>query len=576
MAIYLLVNVAFLRVVPLGSIAGQKMAAGVVAQHLFGGYGDTILRVIMIISLLSAVNSNVLMAPRVLFAMSRDRLFWRARAEVNKGGTPDIALLFSSFLAAVFVISRHVRAGHRHAGVLLRGELHAVVHVALRPAPQRARCAAAVPRHRTSLHDRPGAAGVGGVSHRRRHQRHAQLALRRRRSRSDDPVVPSRATQMSGYRFDPGSTSRGRFPSRYYFDQSVLDDENRNIFARSWQLAGRADRCANRAVLHGDDRGRAAADRARFGRRVARAVERLPSSRRSRRERGGEASRSAVRLSRLDVRTRWPPAADAGDGRHRVLRPRGLFAAAISRRDLERAGLREPRSRRRPSLADFLGDLVDRLAPRDYDGYRLAARKEWALDCNWKVYVDNYLEGYHIPIVHPGLFRELDYPKLSHRDAGELLDPARAAQTSRPHPRQTIRRRHRLLLDLAEPDAERLSRQLLDEPHRARSARTRTLTLFDWYFRDPDATGVRSAINETIAFSDEIQIEDIDICEAVQRGLRSSTYDSGRYSPSRENGVHHFHGLYAAAMLSARSAASPCSSAGRLARRWFLGCLRSW
>src|SRR5947209_5409825 len=105
MAIYLLVNVAFLRVVPLGSIAGQKMAAGVVAHHLFGAYGDMILRAIMIVSLISAVNSNVMIAPRVLFAMSRDRLFWKGAAEVNKGGTPDIALLFSSFLAAVFVIS---------------------------------------------------------------------------------------------------------------------------------------------------------------------------------------------------------------------------------------------------------------------------------------------------------------------------------------------------------------------------------------------------------------------------------------------------------------------------------------
>ena len=66
--------------------------------------------------------------------------------------------------------------------------------------------------------------------------------------------------------------------------------------------------------------------------------------------------------------------------------------------------------------------------------------------------------------------------------------------------------------------------------------------------RDPDAPGVRERIDETIAFSDEIQLEDIDICEAVQRGLRSSTYDSGRYSPSRENGVHHFHRLYAEAM----------------------------
>jgi len=103
--IYLLLNIAFLRVVPLGSIAGSKLAAGVVAQHLFGPYGDTVLRALTIVALLSAVNSNVLMGPRVLFAMSRDGLFWHRATEVNQGGTPDVALLFSSLLAAVFVAS---------------------------------------------------------------------------------------------------------------------------------------------------------------------------------------------------------------------------------------------------------------------------------------------------------------------------------------------------------------------------------------------------------------------------------------------------------------------------------------
>ncbi len=105
MAIYLLLNIAFLRVVPLATIAGQKLAAGVVAQHLFGPYGDTVLRSLMIVALISAVNSNVLMAPRVLFAMSRDGLFWRGASEVNPGGTPDVALLFSSLLAAIFIVS---------------------------------------------------------------------------------------------------------------------------------------------------------------------------------------------------------------------------------------------------------------------------------------------------------------------------------------------------------------------------------------------------------------------------------------------------------------------------------------
>jgi basic amino acid/polyamine antiporter, APA family len=103
--IYILINIAFLRVVPLPTIAGQNLAAGVVAQVLFGPYGDTILRSLTIVALISAVNSNVLMAPRVLFAMSRDGLFWRGAVEVNEGGTPDISLLFSSLMAAIFIVS---------------------------------------------------------------------------------------------------------------------------------------------------------------------------------------------------------------------------------------------------------------------------------------------------------------------------------------------------------------------------------------------------------------------------------------------------------------------------------------
>jgi APA family basic amino acid/polyamine antiporter len=105
MAIYILLNIAFLRVVPIATIAGEKLAAGVVAHRLFGPHGDTVLRSLTLAALFSAVNSNVLMAPRVLFAMSRDRLFWRGAAEVNKGGTPDVSLLLSSLMAAAFIVS---------------------------------------------------------------------------------------------------------------------------------------------------------------------------------------------------------------------------------------------------------------------------------------------------------------------------------------------------------------------------------------------------------------------------------------------------------------------------------------
>lgn len=104
-AIYLLVNIGFARVVPLPTLAGQNLAAASVTQHLFGLQANIAVRVVMVCVLLSAVNASVMMAPRVLYAMSRDRLFWRGASEVNAGGTPDVALLISSVAAALFIVS---------------------------------------------------------------------------------------------------------------------------------------------------------------------------------------------------------------------------------------------------------------------------------------------------------------------------------------------------------------------------------------------------------------------------------------------------------------------------------------
>ncbi|HSP14547.1 MAG TPA: APC family permease [Thermoanaerobaculia bacterium] len=104
-AVYLLINIGFAAVVPLPTLAGKNFAAATVAEHLFGMNGDTVLRVIMVVSLISAVNSSILMAPRVLFAMSQDGLFWRAATEVNRGGTPDVALLINSVIAAGFIVT---------------------------------------------------------------------------------------------------------------------------------------------------------------------------------------------------------------------------------------------------------------------------------------------------------------------------------------------------------------------------------------------------------------------------------------------------------------------------------------
>ena len=102
--IYLLVNLALLYVLPLSKIAGSDFAAGAAADVIFGRYGDTVFRVLTIVSLLSAINACHLMATRVIFAMSRDGLFLDEVARVNTGGTPPFALLSSAVVALLFIV----------------------------------------------------------------------------------------------------------------------------------------------------------------------------------------------------------------------------------------------------------------------------------------------------------------------------------------------------------------------------------------------------------------------------------------------------------------------------------------
>src|SRR6185437_15154793 len=62
-----------------------------------------------------------------------------------------------------------------------------------------------------------------------------------------------------------------------------------------------------------------------------------------------------------------------------------------------------------PPLVDMLADIPRRVEPFACEAMRYVMRREYAIACNWKVYVDNYLEGYHIPVVHPALHKEIDY-----------------------------------------------------------------------------------------------------------------------------------------------------------------------
>lgn len=190
-----------------------------------------------------------------------------------------------------------------------------------------------------------------------------------------------------------------------------------------------------------------------------------------------------------------------------------------------------------PPLEEVYGGITERIAPIELSKMEFTQRDVYDIACNWKVYVDNYLEGYHVPYIHPGLARVVDY--ATYRTE---LAPWYSLQTS------PLRNNEGLygdgdvfyyfvypnvMLNIM-PGRLQVNRVLPDGPGRCRVE-------FDYYYA-PDAAA-RARAGRDRAFSEEIQQEDIDICEAVQRGLASGTYDSGRLCPKREDGVWHFHQL---------------------------------
>lgn len=104
MAIYLLLNAAFLSVIPVREMAGDPFVAASAAARMFGPRGDTVLRIVMILSLVASVNALLLMASRIPFAMGRDGLLPAALQRVNRGGTP-VPSLWASVLVTLGLIA---------------------------------------------------------------------------------------------------------------------------------------------------------------------------------------------------------------------------------------------------------------------------------------------------------------------------------------------------------------------------------------------------------------------------------------------------------------------------------------
>ncbi len=200
-----------------------------------------------------------------------------------------------------------------------------------------------------------------------------------------------------------------------------------------------------------------------------------------------------------------------------------------------------------PSLVEWLGNIPEETARFDFSRMRPVERRDYYLDANWKVYIDNYLEGYHIPIAHPGLYRELDYDKYR-------VDTFRY-HSSQYAPIRPVRKEDGAGRVYTAMEGDERAYYYWIFPNFMLNiylgmlqinvivplGHQRTLTIFEWYFADPGTPETWNQLQDSIAFSDEIQQEDIEVCEDVWRNLRSGVYTQGRYSVKRENGVHHFH-----------------------------------
>ena len=206
------------------------------------------------------------------------------------------------------------------------------------------------------------------------------------------------------------------------------------------------------------------------------------------------------------------------------------------------------------SLVKGLGALPKQVERFDFAGMKLFKRRSYDMKCNWKTYVDNYLEGYHLPSVHPGLNRELDYGAYTVEPYGRHVrqfSPIRGAQPGDATPRRYRESRVDLTTDYfwifpnwmlnCYPDNVSLNIVLPLGAERSRA-------IFEWYVPEGDLDS--QAASDAVEFSDQIQIEDAAICETVQTNLHSRSYECGRYSVKQEKGVHAFHRMYAEVMQS--------------------------
>jgi len=204
-------------------------------------------------------------------------------------------------------------------------------------------------------------------------------------------------------------------------------------------------------------------------------------------------------------------------------------------------------------LAEFLGaDLLEEFNGLDLEKLHWFERRIYRLNCNWKVFVDNYLDGgYHVPHLHKGLDSVLDYGHYTIKNGTRFCLQSSPMVDGEIENINASRKGTRALYYWLYPNFMMNSYEgVLDTNFVRPITLNRTEVIFDFYFADV-SEAARERNLASVNVGDQIQREDLDICESVQRGLNSRAYEAGRLSVRREAGEHLFHRLLHADLQAA-------------------------
>ena len=212
------------------------------------------------------------------------------------------------------------------------------------------------------------------------------------------------------------------------------------------------------------------------------------------------------------------------------------------------------------SLLDFLGSVPPIVAPLELaKKLKFFARRIYTLECNWKVYVDNYLDGgYHVPHAHKGLSSVIEYTKytIENFERACLQSSPLSSDSSSEAGVASTRQGRAFYLWIYPNFMLNAYEGVMDTNLVVPLAVDKCAVIFDYYFAD--ISGAADSRNkESIMVSEKVQDEDMGICDAVQRGLGSRAYLAGRLSVRREAGEHLFHRLLHADLMGRLGTRSP-------------------